>query len=264
VKRPGGPTALLLAPVIVLALLAPPAAASPAPRDSTALSQKQPLLGLGDLQLAMFTGVSLAFLGQADEHLSDYAGQAQSGFADDLAKFGEHFGNPAYTLPILGVTWIAGHVTHHPGLSASCLRIAGGMVTAGVLSSGAKIVAGRYRPSESPDDPSHFDPFSGHESFPSGHTTMAFSLAAGLDRETRGPWVPCLAYSAATITAWSRVRDQQHWPTDVLAGAVLGVWASGKFDRVVRHEWNGRVAVEVGPMPDPSSGSLDLGATLRF
>ena len=249
------------AALLLVVLLPARGIAAPAPPDSAAL---RPLFGLDDVALAMFTGVSLAMLGQADEHLSDHAAQAQSGTADDLARFGEHFGDPAYTVPLLAVAWGAGHVTHHPGVSASALRIAGGMATAAVLAGGAKYTFGRWRPYESPDDPSRFDPFSGHTSFPSGHTTLAFSLAAGLDRETRGPWVPAIAYSAATITAWSRVHDQDHWPTDVVAGAVLGVWASGKFDRVVRHEWNGRVALELAPAPDPSTGGLDLGATLRF
>ena len=109
-----------------------------------------------------------------------------------------------------------------------------------------------------------FSPFSSHVSFPSGHTTIAFSLAAGLDRETRAAWVPCVVYPAAAITAWSRVYEQKHWPTDVAAGAVLGIWASGKFDRLVRQAHGDRVSIEFAPTVDPSTGALALGAFARF
>lgn len=256
-----------LLPVLLAACVAAgPALAAPAAPDSTTAApvRHPPLLGLDDLGLAMFTGVSLVILGQADRHVSEHVSATQSSFAHDLGRFGEKFGNPVYSLPLLGVAWAAGRLGHRPGLSASALRITGGMATAAALGIGAKIVAGRWRPYESPDDPGRFEPFSSHSAFPSGHTTIAFSLAAGLDRETHAAWVPCIAYPAAAITAWSRVHDQKHWPTDVVAGAVLGVWASDRFDRIVRQHGARRTSLEFAPMTDPSTGALALGAALRF
>ncbi len=258
-RLPRGFAALLLA-VGILASTARPGRAWPA-ADSTAAT-RAPLLGLGDLGLVMFTGASLAILGHSDRDLSEQWSAAHSG--DGLARFGEHFGNPVYSLPLLGVAYVAGRIGHRPGLSASALRIAGGMASAAILAGGSKFAAGRWRPYESPDDAGRFKPFSSHSAFPSGHASIAFSLAAGLDHETRGAWVPCAAYTAAALTAWSRVRERKHWPTDVAAGAVLGVWASGKFERIARHEWNHRLALQVAPVVDPSDGALALGATLQF
>jgi len=94
-----------------------------------------------------------------------------------------------------------------------------------------KSAVGRERPNESPDAPWRFAPFSNHDGFPSGHATIAFALAAALDAETRTRWVPALAYPAAALTAWSRVRDRDHWPSDVVAGAALGGWVARKTDR---------------------------------
>ncbi|MEP7028113.1 MAG: phosphatase PAP2 family protein [Candidatus Eisenbacteria bacterium] len=253
----------LAAPTLAFALLAGaagPCPATPAPADSSQAGVS--LLGLDDLGLALFTGVGLAVLGHVDRDLSERWSATASG--DGLARFGERFGNPLYSLPLLGAAYVAGRVAHRPGLSASALRIGGGMVTAGVLAGGAKLVAGRWRPYESSSDAGRFSPFSSHSSFPSGHATIAFSLAAGLDRETRTAWVPLVAYPAAAITAWSRVHERKHWPTDVAAGALLGVWASGRFDRIVRTRGANRVSLRVSPVVDPATGSLDLGATLRF
>lgn len=256
-----GPAATLIA-FAILAAASRPGAGAPAPGDSTAAAKPAPLFGLRDLGLVMFTGAGLAILGHSDRHLSEQWSASHSG--DGLARSGEHFGNPIYSLPLLGAAYLAGRVAHRPGLSASALRITGGMASAAVLAGGAKFTAGRWRPYESPDNSARFDPFSSHSAFPSGHAVIAFSLAAGLDRETHGAWVPCVAYPAAVITAWSRVHDRKHWPTDVAAGAVLGVWASGKFDRIARRHWGDRVSVQISPVADPGTGALDLGATLRF
>ena len=252
--------------LLVAWTVAGPALAATSPADSTAAApiHHEPVFGLDDLGVVLFTGVSLAILGKGDVGRSHDVSSNRSGTKDDLSKFGEHFGNPVYSIPLLGVAYLAGHLGHKPGLSASALRITGGMVTAGVLAGGAKFVFGRWRPYESPDNAGQFDPFSSHESFPSGHSTIAFSLAAGLDRETHAVWVPCVVYPAAAITAWSRVYEQKHWPTDVAAGAVLGIWASGKFDRLLRQARDGRTSLELMPMADPSTGALGLTASLRF
>lgn len=58
-------------------------------------------------------------------------------------------------------------------------------------------------------------------SFPSGHTTRIFALATGIALLWRGVAVP--AYLLAVLVGVSRVFALMHYPSDVLAGAVLGV-----------------------------------------
>jgi undecaprenyl-diphosphatase len=58
-------------------------------------------------------------------------------------------------------------------------------------------------------------------SFPSGHTTTAFALATVLSLwYPRGRWV---WGGGAVLVGWSRIVLGSHFPSDVLAGAVLGV-----------------------------------------
>lgn len=58
-------------------------------------------------------------------------------------------------------------------------------------------------------------------SFPSGHTTTAFALATVLSLwYPRGRWV---WGGGAVLVGWSRIILGSHFPSDVLAGAVLGV-----------------------------------------
>lgn len=115
-------------------------------------------------------------------------------------------------------------------------------ITAGVLSTAAKFIAGEQRPYYT--DPNYnnkgpifrgpFYPFKkgvdlqSYSSFPSGHTTAAFAAATVYALEYRDkPLIPIISYSAATLIGISRLTENKHWPTDVLVGAVLG-YLSGK------------------------------------
>jgi membrane-associated phospholipid phosphatase len=104
------------------------------------------------------------------------------------------------------------------------------LVTAGVTAAAIKKATGRLRPAES-TDPFLFKPFSSHDAFPSGHATMAFALATSLSEEIRNRWASAALYAFATGTAWSRMNDERHWLSDVLAGAAVGFTAA----KIVEH-----------------------------
>ena len=72
--------------------------------------------------------------------------------------------------------------------------------------------------------PDHSD----NQSFPSGHATMAFSVARSIDKEFRKDciWIPIAGYAAATAVGVERVvNDRHHW-YDVVAGAGIGIGAT--------------------------------------
>jgi membrane-associated phospholipid phosphatase len=62
-------------------------------------------------------------------------------------------------------------------------------------------------------------------SFPSGHTAMAFTGAHLLYREYRdaSPWIGIGGYAVATATGVLRVVNQRHWVSDVVTGAGIGI-----------------------------------------
>lgn len=65
-------------------------------------------------------------------------------------------------------------------------------------------------------------------SFPSGHTAIAFMGATMVARELthKSAWYPMGAYTLATGIAIERVIDKHHYPTDVVAGAGIGILAT--------------------------------------
>ncbi len=134
---------------------------------------------------------------------------------------GNAFGNGRYLLPGLGGTYLVGLVVGSPGVSRAALRAAEAFAVAGGASVLVKAATGRLRPRDG-GDPDRFAPFSGAESFPSGHTTAAFAVATALSEESPHGLVDAGLYTAAGLTVFAPLHDDKHWLSDALAGALLG------------------------------------------
>ncbi|GAB3825890.1 hypothetical protein GCM10028821_07410 [Hymenobacter jeollabukensis] len=63
------------------------------------------------------------------------------------------------------------------------------------------------------------------DSFPSQHTSAAFSAATLLHKEYGGRslWYSVGGYTAATATGGLRIAKDNHWLSDVMAGAAVGI-----------------------------------------
>ncbi|MBK7375278.1 MAG: phosphatase PAP2 family protein [Ferruginibacter sp.] len=71
-------------------------------------------------------------------------------------------------------------------------------------------------------------------SFPSGHTSTAFCTATSLSLRYRKWYVIVPAYLYATSVGWGRMYQGVHYPSDVLAGALVGAgsaWISYKMQK---------------------------------
>ena len=64
-----------------------------------------------------------------------------------------------------------------------------------------------------------------YNSFPSGHSFMAFTGAEVVRREygEEYPWIAVAGYMVAVLVAGMRVYNDRHWVGDIMAGAGLGV-----------------------------------------
>ncbi|HEU4994590.1 MAG TPA: phosphatase PAP2 family protein [Gemmatimonadaceae bacterium] len=102
-------------------------------------------------------------------------------------------------------------------------------------------------------DPYDFHPFRGftnikYRAFPSIHTSSSFAVATVYTLETkrRAPgatWiVGPITYALAAGPGLARLYNGQHWASDLLAGAFVGVLAGGKVVRY-NHEVNPRNAI---------------------
>lgn len=76
-------------------------------------------------------------------------------------------------------------------------------------------------------------PKASFNSFPSGHTATAFSIATVFASQYRDKKaIPVISYSLATLVGISRLTENKHWSSDVFVGALIG-YVCGK--QVVNH-----------------------------
>jgi membrane-associated phospholipid phosphatase len=106
-----------------------------------------------------------------------------------------------------------------------------------------KGLAGRARPEADITDPRSFAFARGfkhndaYRSFPSGHAAQGFAAAAAVTAETSKWWpkstwyIAPIMYGGATMIAASRMYNNKHWASDVVAGAAIGTFAGTKVVR---------------------------------
>jgi len=70
----------------------------------------------------------------------------------------------------------------------------------------------------------------GDDSFPSGHTSVAFQGAAFIHKRY-GLKYAAAAYVGAAYVGWRRVATDNHYTVDVVAGAAIGIASSFIFTR---------------------------------
>lgn len=80
-------------------------------------------------------------------------------------------------------------------------------------------------------------------SFPSGHTCAAFAFAVALLHTLPVRWGKALALGTAVLMGLSRLYVGVHYPTDVLAGALIGLlagWVAALLWKRLAPEGKGR------------------------
>jgi membrane-associated phospholipid phosphatase len=97
-----------------------------------------------------------------------------------------------------------------------------GLLSSGIMVQVMKHLIGRARPRLTSDSIFIGPSFrSGYDSFPSGHTALVFCLAYILSRHF--PKYRIVFYMFASVVALDRVEDFAHFPSDILAGAMIGL-----------------------------------------
>ena len=127
----------------------------------------------------------------------------------------------------------AGIIRHDKQLQKEALYVAGGFVVSSIVTQGMKRIIQRDRPFVT-------YPFivkrdvGGSYSFPSGHTSAAFCTATSLSLLFPKWYVIVPSYLYAATVGYSRMYQGVHYPSDVLAGAVVGAgsaWLSYKVEK---------------------------------
>jgi membrane-associated phospholipid phosphatase len=170
-------------------------------------------------------GASIAAAAVFDERARNATLEHRSGIATTFADAGNAMGTGRNIIAGLALTYVGARLARHRRTADAVLRVAAGYAVSNAIVGVMKPVVGRHRP-DSTNDAWRFRPFStegARHSLPSSHAVHAFSLATGVAIATRRSWVGALGYTGATVVAWSRLYDDQHWASDVTTSAVIGI-----------------------------------------
>jgi membrane-associated phospholipid phosphatase len=135
---------------------------------------------------------------------------------------------------VLGNAWLQGggavaayaigRVQRSPELAHLGSDLIRAQVLNGVFTTPLTVAASRPRPN------------GGGKAFPSGHTSSTFASATVLS-DHYGWKVGVPAYAFAGFIGWTRVRDREHWLSDVVFGSAIGLIAGKTITRGHAPKW---------------------------
>src|SRR5918996_1174469 len=115
-----------------------------------------------------------------------------------------------------------GYIKKDKQLQHKGWEVAGSLVIVAVVIEGLKYTVNRDRPYEKYPEKIYPDKNQNSPTFPSGHTSIAFSTATTLTLEFKKWYVVVPAYVWAAGVSYSRLYLGEHYPSDVISGAITG------------------------------------------
>jgi hypothetical protein len=163
---------------------------------------------------------ALIFLdGDIRDEVQDYNGTINN-LVDPFEQIGSEIG-----IAILGSSVLIGYVTDNDRIKHLSLGASESVFISVGITYLIKMAMGRKRPRLEAGPYKWTGPTLESErmSMPSGHSTFAFAIASYISSETDNLLIDILSYACATLVGYSRIKDDQHWTSDVYLGAIIGI-----------------------------------------
>ena len=155
------------------------------------------------------------------------------GLLDPFMKGYTQLGNTGMLFIVLGLILLLFRPTRKAGFSALCAMLIGLVVVNFTI----KPLVARERPWLVIRDFVNLVPEKDPNSFPSGHTNAAFAFALAVCMSAPRRWMKVAAVCAAAVMGLSRLYVGVHFPSDVLAGALVGSLCGLAGAWVVKKVW---------------------------
>jgi hypothetical protein len=119
-----------------------------------------------------------------------------------------------------GAMWLLSYKNHNSHWRETGFLAGEAAIDSLVMTEAFKYAFRRERPYQGDGNGNFFQ--NGGTSFPSEHSTVAWSIASVVAHEYPGTLSKILAYGAAGLVSYARVGAHKHFPSDVFAGALIG------------------------------------------
>lgn len=204
---------------LLLLLLLPPALRA----GEVELAQEAEVVWQGDDIFLLFGGTLLVgALTAFDQDLRLRVKKNDSGELTSIARGADLIGHPIVVVGAAGALWAGGVLNRDREWEVMGRKSLQAVTAAEALTVGLKLASGRNRPGKGNSDFQWGACETERDSFPSGHTAGAFALASSLAESSRDPMTARVAYTFAGGIGISRLIVDEHWGSDVVAGALIG------------------------------------------
>ena len=184
----------------------------------------------------MYAGLALGSIGAAaslDQTIKVHVQSHRTASEDRFFQQYQNLGS-TWSFGVIGAFEIWGESTGDTTAKNTAMdALTASIIGPGIIGTSVKYVVGRVRPNMATRT-FEFKPFSGSQSFPSGHVTQAFTVATAVAENYPEWWVQALCYGGAGLVGYARIEQNAHYTSDVVAGALLG-WSVA---RAVVHRHN--------------------------
>jgi undecaprenyl-diphosphatase len=113
-------------------------------------------------------------------------------------------------------------ISENKKLETDAYEAAASLVIAAAGTEFLKVVVKRPRPYVTYPNDIYPDQIDDGYSFPSGHVSMAFATATSVSLTSKKWYIAVPAFTWAVSVEYSRMYLGQHYPSDVIAGAIVG------------------------------------------
>lgn len=202
---------------------------------------------------------STAFL--LDDENRNFWKKNKNNISDKISEVGRIYGEISYAAILSGSLYLGGKLFCDKEISTTGKLLLKGLFYAGLTTTVIKVTTGRSRPYLNEGDFKFrfFNIKNDHNSFPSGHVTVAFTLSTILSERFDNTYATIALYTLASSTVWQRMYSDNHWLSDTILAASIGYFI-GKA--VVKYEGqsdnNERKSLTLSPAYINGNISLNL------
>lgn len=166
-----------------------------------------------------------AFSFTMDKTIRTETQKLHSAGMNKITNIGEHWGNPKYGNLLGGVLYAGGHLLGDKKIRKTGLMLAETLLLNSIIIKILKTTIGRSRPTQEQGnlDILGFQTNNTGHSLPSGHTSTAFAVSTVLSKQIDNIYASIALYSLAGLTAFQRTYSQNHWFSDTVLGAAIGI-----------------------------------------
>jgi len=186
---------------------------------------------------------------------------------DSITDIGEKWGNSKYGTMLSGILYTGGHLTGNKKIRETGIMLAQALFINGLITKALKMTIGRSRPHQQFGniDFQSFTSLDQRHSLPSGHTSTAFVVSTVLSEQINNIYASIFLYSLAGLTAFQRSYSDNHWFSDTVLGAAVGILVGLKVVSLhKKSDKSERSRFDLNIEPVIKSTGTGIGLSLNF